>query len=251
VSLSGKVVLVTGGSSGIGEAIATACARAGAEVALTYRKNREGGEETAARIRALGHRAEVLPLDLSLPEDIVALASGLRRRFGRVDAWINNAGADILTGEGDRLSRREKLDLLLAVDLRGTMLASWEAVNLMRAQEGGGVIINMSWDHVTQGMAGENPILYSAAKGGIMSFSKSLAREVAPTIRVNILAPGFIATAFGEEADPDWKREVEQRTPLRRWGRPEDVAGAAVYLASDAAAFLTGQTIMVNGGVVM
>jgi 3-oxoacyl-[acyl-carrier protein] reductase len=251
VSLNGKVVLVTGGSSGIGEAIATACARAGAEVALTYRKNREGGDQTAARIRALGHRAEVMPLDLSLPDDIVALASGLRRQFGRVDAWINNAGADILTGEGDRLSRREKLDLLLAVDLRGTMLASWEAVNLMRAQEGGGVIINMSWDHVTQGMTGENPILYSAAKGGIMSFSKSLAREVAPTIRVNILAPGFIATAFGEEADPDWKREVEQRTPLRRWGRPEDVAGAAVYLASDAAAFLTGQTIMVNGGVVM
>jgi 3-oxoacyl-[acyl-carrier protein] reductase len=84
-----------------------------------------------------------------------------------------------------------------------------------------------------------------------MSFSKSLARDVAPAIRVNILAPGFIETAFGEEADPRWKREVEELTPLRRWGRPEDVAGAAVYLASDAASFLTGQLIMVNGGVVM
>ena len=78
-------------------------------------------------------------------------------------------------------------------------------------------------------MPGENPVLYSAAKGGVMSFSKSLALDVAPDIRVNILAPGFIETAFGQEADPDWKRKVEEMTPLRRWGRPEDVAGAAVY----------------------
>jgi 3-oxoacyl-[acyl-carrier protein] reductase len=88
-------------------------------------------------------------------------------------------------------------------------------------------------------------------KGGIMSFSKSLARDVAPAIRVNILAPGFIETAFGVDADPGWREEVVQRTPLRRWGTAEDVAGAAVFLASDEAAFLTGQMIMVNGGVVM
>jgi 3-oxoacyl-[acyl-carrier protein] reductase len=251
VSLAGKVVLVTGASSGIGEAIALACAEAGADLALTYRRNREGGERVASRVRELGHRAELLALDLSRQQDIAALAGELRGRFGRVDAWINNAGADILTGKGDRLSRLEKLDLLLAVDLRGTILASWEAVDLMRAQAGGGVIINMSWDHVLAGMAGVNPVLYSAAKGGIMSFSKSLARDVAPAIRVNVLAPGFIETAFGEDADPAWRREVEKRTPLGRWGRPEDVAGAAVYLASDAAAFLTGQMIMVNGGVVM
>ena len=169
-------------------------------------------------IRRLGRRAEVLGADVSRPEDLAALATDLRSRFGRVDAWINNAGADILTGEGDRLSRLEKLDLLLAVDLQGTVLASWTAVDFMRAQGRGGVIINMSWDHVMQGMAGENPILYSAAKGGIMSFSKSLAREVAPDIRVNILAPGFIETAFGQEADSKWKRKVEEMTPLRRWG---------------------------------
>lgn len=251
MSLAGKVVLVTGASSGIGRAIAEACARAGADTAVTYRRNREGAEETATGIRALGRRAEVFAADVSRAEDIDALAAELRARLGRVDVWINNAGADILTGEGDRLSRLEKLDLLLAVDVRGTILASWAAVDLMRSQPAGGVIINMSWDHVTQGMAGENPVLYSAAKGGIMSFSKSLARETAPAIRVNILAPGFIETAFGQEANPGWKRTVEGLTPLARWGMPEDVAGAAVYLASDAAAFLTGQTIMVNGGVVM
>jgi 3-oxoacyl-[acyl-carrier protein] reductase len=251
VSLEGKVVLVTGGSSGIGRAIATAAARAGADVALTYRGNAAGAEATAEEIRSAGRRTEVLRADVSREADVTGLARAMQERFGRVDAWINNAGADILTGAGGTLKRLEKLDLLLAVDLRGTILASWAAVDLMRAS-GGGVIINMAWDHVSMGLEGENPILYSAAKGGIMSFSKSLARDVAPSIRVNILAPGFIDTAFGqEEASATWRREVEARTPLGRWGVPEDVAGAALFLISDQAAFLTGQMLMVNGGVVM
>ena len=167
-----------------------------------------------------------------------------------MDVWINNAGADILTGEGGRLSRTQKLDLVLAVDVRGTVLASWAAANLLREQGRGGVIINMSWDHVILGMAGENPVLYSAAKGAVMSFSKSLARELAPEIRVNILAPGFIETAFGQDADSRFRGEVVELTPLRRWGTPDDVAGAALFLASDDAKFMTGQMIMVNGGVV-
>ena len=247
--LAGKHVLVTGGSSGIGAAIAVGCAREGADVAVTYRANADGAEETAGQIRALGRRAEVLQVDIARDQEVAALAEGLRRRFGWVDAWINNAGADILTGAGGRLSRLEKLDRVLAVDLRGTILASWAAVEMMRGR--GGTIINMSWDHIAHGMEGENPILYSAAKGGIASFSKSLAREVAPGIRVNILAPGFIETAFGEQADSAWHRDVAERTPLRRWGRPDDLAGAAVFLASDVSSFITGQMIMVNGGMVM
>jgi 3-oxoacyl-[acyl-carrier protein] reductase len=244
-------VLVTGASSGIGAAIALACARAGADLVITYRRNRDGADEVAAAIRALGRRVEVLPLDLGEESQIAALAERAHAALGRIDAWINNAGADILTAEFGKRSRLEKLDLVLRVDLRGTILASWTAVDLMRAQPNGGVIINMSWDHVSFGMEGVNPGLYAAAKGGIMSFSKSLARDVAPQIRVNILAPGFIETTFGEEADRAWHAEVERRTPLGRWGTPDDVAAAAVYLASDEAAFLTGQTIMVNGGVVM
>ncbi len=250
MDLDGKFVLVTGASSGIGKAIALGCADAGADLAITFRRNREGAESTAAEIRARGRRAEVFEADVSLEDDIAALTDIMARQFGRVDAWINNAGADILTGPGSRLSRKEKLDLLLAVDLRGTILASWAAVDLMRNQPRGGTIINMSWDHVGIGMAGENPILYSAAKGGVMSFSKSLAREVAPHIRVNVLAPGFIETSFGEGANAKWRREVIERTPLKRWGVPEDLAGAAVYLASDASAFVTGQALTVNGGVV-
>jgi 3-oxoacyl-[acyl-carrier protein] reductase len=248
--LDRKIVLVTGASSGIGRAIALRCARAGADLAITYRNNQSGADATARDIRSLGRRVEIVRTDISRREDLDALAGRLRKAFDRIDVWINNAGADILTGEAGRLSRLQKLDLVVAVDLRGTVLASWAAVDLMR-ERGGGTIINLAWDHVTQGMEGENPGLYSAAKGGVASFSKSLARDVAPDIRVNILAPGFIETAFGEEAKPKFRQKVIDMTPLRRWGKPEDVAGAAVFLASDDSAFLTGQTIMVNGGVVM
>jgi 3-oxoacyl-[acyl-carrier protein] reductase len=248
--LEQKSVLVTGASSGIGRAIALRCAREGADLAITYRKNQEGAEATAREIRAMGRRAEVLRTDISRLEDIDHLTNQLQQAFARIDVWINNAGADVLTGEARRLSRLQKLDLVLAVDVRGTVLASWAAVELMR-KRGGGSIINMAWDHVEHGMAGENPVIYSAAKGAVASFSRSLARDVAPDIRVNILAPGFIETAFGEEADPKFRQKVIEMTPLARWGRPEDVAGAALFLASDDAAFLTGQMIMVNGGVVM
>jgi len=139
---------------------------------------------------------------------------------------------------------------VLDVDLRGTVLASWAAVDYFRSRQRPGAIINMSWDHVLSGMAGENPVIYSAAKGGIHAFSKSLALDVAPLIRVNVIAPGFIDTAFGDEASAEWRAHVERVTPLGRWGTPEDVAQAAVYLASDAAAFVTGQALLVNGGVV-
>jgi 3-oxoacyl-[acyl-carrier protein] reductase len=248
--LDHKIVLVTGASSGIGRAIALRCARAGADLAITYRKNQSGADATAREIRALGRRAEVLRVDISREQEIATLVRELSKAFDRVDVWINNAGADILTGKAERLSRLEKLDLVLSVDLRGTILASWAAAELMR-QQGGGAIINMAWDHITLGMKGENPGLYSAAKGGIASFSKSLARDVAPDIRVNILAPGFIETAFGEGANPKFRQRVLELTPLGRWGTPDDVAAAAVFLASDDAAFLTGQMISVNGGVVM
>ncbi len=248
--LEGKIVLVTGASSGIGRAIALRCARAGADLAITYRKNQSGAEDTAREIHRLGRRAEIIRFDVSRSQDIYQLVSQLRSSFDRVDVWVNNGGADILTGEAGRLSKSEKLDLVLSVDLRGTVLASWAAVELMR-KRGGGAIINMSWDHVVQGMDGDNPGIYSAAKGGIASFSKSLARHVAPEIRVNILAPGFIETAFGEQADPKFRQKVITMTPMGRWGTPEDVANAALFLASDESGFLTGQMIMVNGGVVM
>lgn len=249
--LAGKRVLVTGASSGIGRAIALAAAQAGADVALTWRSNEAGASAVAADIRATGRRAAILRADVGEADDLDKLRDFLHDALGGVDVWVNNAGADILTGHGSTLSRREKLDLLLRVDLRGTMLASWCAVEMMQQQPAGGAIINMSWDHVVNGLEGQNPELFSAVKGGILSFSKSLARSVAPAIRVNVLGPGWIHTAFGESVDTDWHRAVAETIPLGRWGTPEDVAGAAVYLASDAARYVTGQMIMVNGGDVM
>src|SRR5947207_11111929 len=165
-SLGGRVALVTGASSGIGRAIALAYAAAGADVVLTYRGNRRGAEETAEQVRAAGRRAEPLQADIAEGRDVDALADAVRRAFGRVDVWVNNAGADILTGEAARLSWAEKLDRLLAVDLPGRVLASWKAVELMRPQPSGGVVLNMSWDHVLAGgMKGEYAQVFCAAKG--------------------------------------------------------------------------------------
>jgi 3-oxoacyl-[acyl-carrier protein] reductase len=250
--LAGKVALVTGASTGIGRAIAIALARAGADVAITFRSGRREASAVAIEIERIGRRAAVFQLELSDPASIAALARDLTDQFQRVDIWINNAGADILTGDDAKKSRLEKLDQLLMVDLRGTILASWEAANVMQEQPDGGVIINMSWDHVLFGMEGRNPQMFSAVKGGILSFSKSLARSIAPKVRVNILGPGWIETEFAATTmDPDFYRRVAESTPLGRWGTPEDVARAAVFLASPDSAFMTGQMLMVGGGVIM
>jgi 3-oxoacyl-[acyl-carrier protein] reductase len=249
--LAGLGVLVTGASSGIGRAIALAAARAGADVAITYRANKAGASEVERDIRSLGRRSAVVQFDLADERSLREVGPAASDALGRVDVWINNAGADILTGEGAALSTTEKLDRLLAVDLRGTILASWQAVELLQAQTAGGVIINMSWDHVLTGMAGRNPQMYAAVKGGVLAFSKSLARSVGPSVRVNVLAPGWIETSFAVDLNSSRRAEVSDATPLGRWGTPNDVAGAAVFLASPAAAFITGHTLLVGGGVVM
>jgi len=249
--LHGQGLLVTGASSGIGRAIALAAAGAGADVALTYRTNEAGAREVAGEIQQLGRRAAVLPLDLADAAQVAGVGPAALLALGRLDAWVNNAGADILTGAAASLSQTEKLDHLLAVDLRGTVLASWHAAELLAAQPHGGVIVNVSWDHVLTGMQGINPQMYSAVKGGILSFSKSLARSVAPRVRVNVVAPGWIETAFGEGLDEKTYAAVAASTPLQRWGTPDDVAGSVIFLASPAAKFLTGQMILVGGGVVM
>jgi 3-oxoacyl-[acyl-carrier protein] reductase len=249
--LAGRAMLVTGASSGIGRAIALAAARAGADVAVTYRQNESGAREVEKSIAALGRRTAVVRLDLADATSIHAVGPEARAALGRLDVWVNNAGADILTGAAARMSDAEKLDLLLAVDLRGTMLASWEAVAVFRQQENGGVILNMSWDHVLTGMEGRNPQMYGAIKGGVLAFSKCLARSVAPGVRVNVLAPGWVETAFGAGLDRDVHRRIAESTPLRRWATPEDIAGAAVFLASPAASYITGHTMLIGGGAVM
>jgi 3-oxoacyl-[acyl-carrier protein] reductase len=220
-------------------------------VLVTYRRSEDGARAVAGGIAQRGGHALVAQADLGTRAGCEALVAEARERLGGLDAWVNNAGADVLTGEEAGWDWERKLDLLLAVDVKGTIACSYAVAGVMREQPGGGVILNMSWDHVTTGMKGDNPELFSAIKGAVLSYSKSLARAVAPAVRVNVLSPGWIETAFGEQADEAWHRAVADSTPMKRWGTPADVAAAAVYLASPAAAFITGQAINVNGGTVM
>jgi len=244
------IVVVTGASAGVGRATARAFAEDGWDVALIARGD-AGLEGAAEDVRAAGQRALVLPLDVADAEAVEAAADRVERELGRIDVWVNNAGADVLTGDAAAWDWERKLDTLLAVDLKGTIACSYAAGDVMRAQGGGGALVNMSWDHVTTGMAGDNPQLFAAVKGGVLAFSKSLARSLAPDVRVNVLCPGWIETSFGEHADPEFRRAVADDTPLGRWGRPQDVADAAIYLAAPTAGFVTGQALNVNGGVVM
>jgi 3-oxoacyl-[acyl-carrier protein] reductase len=248
--LAGRHAVVTGASGGIGRAVASAFASEGASLLLTYHGNAEGAQETAEQVRAAGGQATLLGVDVSRQTDVERLVTEAFARAGGVDVWVNNAGADILTGAGARLSDVEKLDLALGVDLRGTVLCSWRAAERLRAQ-GHGVILNVSWDHALTGAPGRPAEIYAAAKGGVLAFSKCLAQSFAPQVRVHVLAPGWIATAFAAGlAEPD-RRRIAEATPLKRWGTPEDVARAALFLASAEADFLTGTTLLVNGGAVM
>jgi 3-oxoacyl-[acyl-carrier protein] reductase len=241
--------VVTGASSGIGRGIAEAFAAEGASVLVAFRANHAGAEEAVAAIRDAGGQAEAATAaDVAKAADIDRLVGEAFR--DRVDVWVNNAGADILTGERARLSDTEKLDRVLQVDLRGTVLCSWRVAERMRAQ-GHGVILNVSWDRVLTGAAGREAEIYAAGKGGILSFSKSLAQTFAPQVRVGVLAPGWISTAFAASLGEEDRRRIADEMPLQRWGTPEDVARAAVFLASRDAQFLTGTTLLVNGGAVM
>jgi 3-oxoacyl-[acyl-carrier protein] reductase len=196
----------------------------------------------------LGPEHALLQADLSTEDGCATIVDSAFAALGNVDIWVNNAGADVLTGEGARWPAERKLDALLEVDLKSTIRCSRLVAARMQA---GGCILNIGWDHATiDGMAGDDPELFSAVKAGVLGFSKSFARSVAPDVRVNVLCPGWIETAFGADVDRDFYDEVAAGTPLGRWGRPADVAGAAVWLASPGAAFVTGQAINVNGGTV-
>ena len=247
--LAGKRAVVTGASTGIGRAVALACAREGAQVIVNYRSSRAEAEACVAEIRAAGGIAAPIEADVGDRAAVEHLVRSACTRLGGIDIWANIAGADILTGGGPLMDDFTKLERLIETDLRGTMLCCWGATDALRAGRGP-AIVNMSWDLALHGLEGRNPELFAAVKAGISGFTRSLARSLAPAIRVNEVAPGFIATAFAaHEMRADYRQRIIESTPLKRFGTPEDVAEAVVYLASDAAAFVTGQTLRVNGGV--
>jgi 2-amino-4-hydroxy-6-hydroxymethyldihydropteridine diphosphokinase len=246
--LAGRRALVTGSTSGIGRAIALELAAAGADV-IVHGRSPSAAEEAVEQVRRAGVRGALCLADLADADACRRLVDEAWAYWQGLDIWINNAGADTLTGAAASRSFERKLRELLAVDVTATLLLSREVGRRLR-DAGGGIILNMGWDQAETGMEGDSGELFAASKGAIMAFSKSLALSLAPTVRVNCLAPGWIQTAWGDKASARWQERVRRETSLGRWGRPEDVAAAARWLVSPAAAFITGQIIRVNGGAV-
>jgi len=240
---------VTGSSSGIGRAIALEFARAGADLVVHARQAAIDAESLADEVRRLGRSATVLLADLGLRESLPTFVDDCWRALRSVDVWVNNAGADLLTGEDARRGFEEKLQVLLDVDVRSSVVLS-KLAGARMAREAGGIILNIGWDQADRGMEGASGELFAASKNAVMGFTRSLAVSLAPRVRVNCIAPGWIRTAWGETAGEAWQERVRKETPLGRWGTPEDVAKVARFLASPDAAYLTGQVIRINGGAV-
>lgn len=247
--LSGRWIAVTGASSGIGRAIALEIAAAGANLAIHYANFQAGAEDVAECARKLGVSAIVIQCDF---RDSAAISHFVAKTWGEtpgIDAWVHNAGADVLTGAAAKWRFDEKLAALLSVDLMGTMLATKEVGNRMRTR-GRGAILTVGWDQADRGMEGDSGELFAATKNAIMGYTRSLAVSLAPQVRVNCIAPGWIKTAWGDKASDEWQNRVLRETPLQRWGTPEDIAKLARFLVSDDASYITGQVINANGGAV-
>lgn len=207
------------------------------------------GEELVRELRHAGHSAASIRLLFAGDTDFDLFVRQCLTQLPRLEIWINNAGVDLLTGEGSRQTYDEKLRRLMDVDVRATMLLTKLVGQQMKAR-GKGAIVNIGWDQADRGMEGDSGELFSAAKNAIMGATRSFAVSLAPEVRVNCIAPGWIKTAWGEEASPVWQERVLRETPLRRWGTPGDIAKLARFLVSDEASYLTGQVINANGGAV-
>lgn len=245
-SLKGQTAVVTGSSSGIGRAIALELARAGSNVLVHARRNEGGAEETASEIRKLGSEAHVLLADLAdtaAQDRFVAAAWQWRE----IDIWVNNAGADVLTGNAAYWSFEQKLDAIWKVDVVAALRLS-RAIGELMSKRGHGVILNIGWDQADTGMPGDSGQMFAATKGAIMAATRSLAKTLAPEVRVNCVAPGWIQTDWGHQASDVWQQIAVGDSLSERWGEPEDVARVAKFLVSPAAAFVNGQVIAVNGG---
>jgi 3-oxoacyl-[acyl-carrier protein] reductase len=245
VSLQGKVALITGGSRGIGAAVAQALATAGAAVAVCAR-NGEAAAATASTIAAQGGQALGVAADVSRAEDAERLMKACLERFGRLDILVNNAG---ITRDGLVLRMKdEDWSDVLAVNLNGAFYCARAALRVILKQKQSGRIINIGSVVGSMGNAGQAN--YVTSKAGLIGLTKALAREVAARgVTVNLVAPGFIETDMTANLPDAVKETYRGQIPLGRFGTAADVAAAVGFLASDGAAYITGQVIHVNGGM--
>ncbi|PTM59100.1 3-oxoacyl-[acyl-carrier-protein] reductase [Desmospora activa] len=244
--LSGKIAMVTGGSRGIGRAVAVDLAKAGADVAVLFAGNFDAAEETASRIRETGQRAEIIQCDVADAAQVNEAVKQVVESFGRIDILVNNAG---ITRDNLMLRiKEEDWDQVINTNLKGVFLCT-KAVTRPMMKQRFGRIINIS---SVVGLVG-NPgqANYTAAKAGVIGLTKTAAKELASRgITVNAIAPGFIETDMTTKLGDDVQKELLDQIPLSRFGKAEDIAHAVTFLASDRASYITGQTLKVDGGMV-
>lgn len=245
--LEGKVAVVTGASKGIGAAIAKQLAAEGAAVVVNYSSSREGADRVVAEVKKAGGKAIAVQADLSKQEDVSRLFAETRKEFGHLDILVNNAGvyqfAPIEEVTAEHFNWHFNLNVL------GLLLATKEAVALFPAT--GGSVINISSVVANKGFPGAS--VYSATKGAVDALTRSLAAELgARKIRVNAINPGMVETEGVQSAgfsEGEMRTQVEAQTPLGRIGQPEDISGAAVFLASSDSSWITGETFTISGGM--
>lgn len=249
------VAVVTGSSSGIGQAIATELASRGAYVLIHARSNLNGLKKTIEGIPALPSGSQGIRsilADLTNEHSIDAMVRAAFEWKGYVNVWVQAAGADVLTGSQALLPFDAKLQTLWETDVRGTMLTSRRVSQQMIARGAPHSllpsIVHIGWDQAEHGMEGDSGQYFCAVKAAVAAFSKSLAKSVAPKVRVNCVAPGWIQTEWGLETSEPWSQRAQEESLLKRWGSPTDIARLVASISMGDGEFINAQTIAINGG---
>lgn len=245
--LTGKTALVTGASRGIGRAIAIALAEAGADVAVNYAGSEAAAAQTAQAVEAMGRRAFTVKANVGKSAEFDAMVASVLATFGKLDILVNNAG--ITRDNLIMRMKEEEFDEVIETNLKG-VFNGIKAVTRSMMKQRSGRIVNISSVVGALGNAGQAN--YVASKAGVIGLTKSAARELASRgITVNAVAPGFIGTDMTDKLPAEMREKLERDIPLGRIGKPEEIATAVLYLASDAASYMTGQTLHIDGGMYM